>query len=169
MPLPTGHKSGQACWRVEVRLCCWAPQMQTAIASLKPMVAAFYTAEGENRLRPETVLWTRGFDHAVEKRLGPGRTSMVLSPEELAQLVHLPLASFGMESARVRVMPRRRSATGGGSIFCQLDNAPAAPVTINHADWRHHAHVLGPTRAGQTPPPLNLPPPDIETSNSLIR
>ena len=162
MPLPTGHKAGQACWRVEVRLCCWAPQTQAAIASLKPMVAAFYTAEGENRLRPEIVLWARGFDHAVEKRLGPGRRSMVLSPEELAQLFHLPLASVGMESARVRVMPRRGSASGGGSIFCQLDNEPATPVAISQADWRHHAHVLGPTGVGKSTLLLNLALQDIE-------
>src|SRR5207247_2196071 len=95
-PLPTGSKVAQACWRVEVRLCCWGPTKKAATAGLKPIVAAFYAAEGENKLRPEIAWLPRSFDRAVEKRLGPSRSSMVLSPEELTLLFHLPLTDVPM-------------------------------------------------------------------------
>src|SRR5207249_2457558 len=85
-----------------------APTTKAAIAGLKPIVAAFYAAEGENCLRPEMVWWPPAFDSAVDKRLGPRRSSMVLAPEELALLFHLPLTEVPMEAAGIRVMPRHR-------------------------------------------------------------
>jgi hypothetical protein len=159
-PLPAGNKTAQACWRVEVRLCCWAPT-KAAIAGLKPIVAAFYAAEGENRLRPEMVYWQPSFDKAVEKRLGPGRSSMVLSPEELALLFHLPLTEVAMESARIRIMPRHRPATGIGTSLSRLDDMTKVQVKISQEDRREHVHILGPTGVGKSTLMLNLALQDI--------
>jgi hypothetical protein len=161
-PLPTGNKTAQACWRVEVRLCCWAPTTKAAIAGLKPIVAAFYAAEGENRLRPEMVWWRPAFDKAVDKRLGPERSSMVLSPEELALLFHLPLTEVPMESARIRVMPRHRPASGGGSSLSRLDDVAKVRVNISQEDRREHVHILGPTGVGKSTLLLNLALQDVD-------
>src|SRR5712692_8390242 len=161
-PLPTGNKTAQACWRVEVRLCCWARKTKVAIAGLKPIVAAFYAAEGENRLRSEMVWWSPAFDKAVNKRLGPGRSSMVSAPEELALLFHLPLTEVPMESARVRVMPRHRPATGVGSSLSHLDDVLKVPVKISQEDRREHVHILGPTGVGKSTLLLNLALQDID-------
>ncbi len=164
-PLPTGNKTAQACWRVEVRLCCWAPTTKAAIAALKPIVAAFYAAEGENRLRPEMVWWSPLFDQAVNNRLGPGRSSMVLAPEELALLFHLPLTQVPMESARVRVMPRHRPATGVGSSLSHLDDITKVRVNISQVDRREHVHILGPTGVGKSTLLLNLALQDIDDAS----
>jgi len=161
-PLPIGNKTAQACWRVEVRLCCWAPTTKIAIAGLKPIVAAFYAAEGENRLRPEMVWWSPAFDKSVNKRLGPGQSSMVLAPKELALLFHLPLTEVPMESARVRVMPRHRPGTGVGSSLSRLDDVLKVPVKISQEDRREHVHILGPTGVGKSTLLLNLALQDID-------
>jgi hypothetical protein len=162
-PLPPTDKAGQACWRVEVRLCCWAPRRSSAIGSLRPIVSAFQALDGENRLRVAKVWWPLGFDSALTKRLGPGHTSMVLSPAEAAQLFHLPLAGVPMDSARVRAMPRRLSLVAGdGSVLCRLDDDRRAAVKISQTDRRHHLHAVGPTGAGKSTLLLNLALQDIE-------
>ena len=164
-PLPTGNKATQACWQVEVRLCCWASTTKAATAGLKPMASAFYAAEGENCLRPQRVWWPSAFDKAVEKRLGPGRSSMVLSPEELALMFHLPLSEVPMESARVRVMPRHRPTSGIGTALCRLDGMSAAPVNISQEDRRQHVHILGSTGVGKSTLLLNLALQDIDAGH----
>jgi hypothetical protein len=162
-PLPPTDKALQACWRVEVRLCCWAPRRSSAVGSLRPIVSAFQALDGENRLRVARVWWPLGFDSALIKRLGPGPTSMVLSPAEAAQLFHLPLAGVPMDSARVRVMPRRPSSVAGeGSVLCRLDDDRGAAVKISQTDRRHHLHAVGPTGAGKSTLLLNLALQDIE-------
>lgn len=161
-PLPTGKKATQACWRVEVRLCCWASTKKAATAGLRPMASTFYAVEGENSLRPQRVWWPPAFDRAVETRLGPGRSSMVLSPAELALLFHLPLSDVHMESARVRVMPRHRTASGTGTALCRLDGMTTARVSMSQEDRRHHVHILGPTGVGKSTLLLNLALQDID-------
>ncbi|HVC77140.1 MAG TPA: hypothetical protein VND96_11580, partial [Candidatus Micrarchaeaceae archaeon] len=161
-PLPPTDKAFQACWRVEVRLCCWASHRASAVSSLHPIASAFQALDGENRLRVAKVWWRLGFDSALTKRLGPGHTSMVLSPGEAVQLFHLPLAGVSMDSARVRMMPRRPSLVAGeGSVLCRLDDDRSAAVKISQADRRHHLHAVGPTGAGKSTLLLNLALQDI--------
>jgi len=161
-PLPPTDKAFQACWRVEVRLCCWASHRASAVSSLRPIASAFQALDGDNRLRVAKVWWPLGFDSALTKRLGPGHTSMVLSPGEAVQLFHLPLAGVPMDSARVRVMPRRPSLVAGeGSVLCQLDDDRRAAVKISQTDRRHHLHAVGPTGAGKSTLLLNLALQDI--------
>jgi len=162
-PLPSGHKATKACWRVEVRLCCWGPTTKAAIPGLKPVVAGFYAAGGENCLRPEMVWWSPYFDKALERRLGPGRSSMVLSPEELPLLFHLPLADVPMDSARVRIMPQRRPVNRSGTSISDLDGAVKVQVKISQAERREHVHILGPTGVGKSTMLLNLALQDIDT------
>jgi DNA helicase HerA-like ATPase len=88
---------------------------------------------------------------------------MVLSPGEAVQLFHLPLAGVPMDSARVRVMPRRPSLVAGeGSVLCRLDDDRRAAVKISQTDRRHHMHAVGPTGAGKSTLLLNLALQDIE-------
>jgi len=161
-PLPTGNKATRACWRVEVRLCCWGPTAKAAIPALKPIVAAFYAAEGENSLRPERVWWAPAFDKALEGRLGPGRSSMVLSPEELPLLFHLPLPDVPMDSARIRIMPQHRQDNGIGTSLSHLDGVIKVPVKISQENRREHVHILGPTGVGKSTMLLNLALQDID-------
>jgi hypothetical protein len=161
-PLPTGNKAAQACWRVAVRICCWGPTRNASVPALKAIVAAFYAIEGENKLRPE-IAWLPGiFDGAIEKRRGPGRSSMVLSPEELTLLFHLPLTDVAMNSARIRVMPRPRPGISGGTSLSHLDDMSKLRVTISQEDRREHVHILGPTGVGKSTLLLNLALQDIE-------
>ncbi len=120
------------------------------------------TAAPARRLRPEMVLWTPAFDKAIEKRLCPGRSSIVLSPEELALLFHLPLTEVPMEAARIRVMPRHRAASGGGSSLSRLDDVAKVRVNISQEDRREHVHILGPTGVGKSTLLLNLALQDID-------
>ena len=161
-PLPTRNKAAQACWRVAVRICCWAPTRNASVLALKAIVAAFYAVEGENRLRPEIAWLPRSFDRAIEKRLGPGRSSMVLSPEELTLLFHLPLTDVAMDSARIRVMPRHRPGNSAGTSLSHLDDVAKLRVTIRQEDRREHVHVLGPTGVGKSTLLLNLALQDID-------
>ena len=70
-PLPPTDKALQACWRVEVRLCCWAPRPGCG-RLVAPIVSAFQALDGENRIRVARVWWPLGFDSALTKRLDPG-------------------------------------------------------------------------------------------------
>ena len=161
-PLPTGNKAAHACWRVAVRICCWAPTRNASVPALKAIVAAFYAIEGENKLRPEIAWLPRSFDRAIEKRLGPGRSSMVLSPDELTLLFHVPLTDVAMDSARIRVMPRQRPGSGAGTSLSHLDDVARLRVTISQEDRREHIHVLGPTGVGKSTLLLNLALQDID-------
>ena len=161
-PLPGGNKARKACWRAEVRLRCWAPTAKAAVAGLHAIVAAFYAEEGENSLRPKKVWWSPAFDNALEKRLGPGPSSMVLSPEELPLLFHLPLPDVPMDSARIRVVPRQRQGMATGTLLSHLDGVVKVPARISQEDRRQHVHILGPTGVGKSTLLLNLALQDID-------
>jgi energy-coupling factor transporter ATP-binding protein EcfA2 len=160
-PLPPKEKAYQACWRAEVRICCWAEQSSIARQNLRPVAGAFQALDGENRLRVKRVWWSRGFDAALERRLGPTAGNLVLSAEELAQLCHLPLAGVAMDSAHVRIAPARPLG-GEGSLLCRLEDDKRTPVRIAQRERRQHLWMVGPTGCGKSTLLLNLALQDIE-------
>jgi Type IV secretion-system coupling protein DNA-binding domain len=160
-PLPPAEKAYQACWLAEVRACIWASKPDGAVGHLRSVTAAFQALDGENRLRPRRVWWRRGFDAALAQRLGPRAGGLVLSPEELTRLFHLPLVGVAMDEARVRVLPRRPSAASG-SFLCRLEDGRRTPVRIAQADRRQHLYMTGPTGSGKSTLLLNLVLQDIE-------
>jgi hypothetical protein len=146
-----------------VRLCCWAPHRCRPLARCARSRRRFQALDLARTGFASRKCGGRSvFDSALTKRLGPGHTSMVLSPLEAVQLFHLPLAGVPMDSARVRVMPRRPSLVAGeGSVLCRLDDDRGAAVKISQTDRRHHMHAVGPTGAGKTTL-VNLALQDIE-------
>ncbi len=159
-PPPT-EKAGQACWRAEIRICTWAPQGTLARQAVRPVLGAFQALDGENRLRPRRVWWPRSFDRALAERTGPLGSDLVLSPAELAQLCHLPVAGVLMDTAPVRLAPSHPLGQEG-SLLCRLEDEDRTPIHIAQPDRRLHLHVVGPTGSGKSTLLLNLALQDIE-------
>ena len=160
-PLPPQEKAYQACWRAEVRICCWAEQRSIARQKLRPVAGAFQALDGDNRLRVKRVWWSRSFDAALSHRLGPTAANLVLSAEELAQLCHLPLAGVPMDSAHVCIAPARPLGREG-SLLCRLEDDQRTPVQIAQRERRQHLWMVGPTGCGKSTLLLNLALQDIE-------
>jgi len=160
-PLPPQEKAYQACWRAEVRICCWAEQRSIPRQKLRPVAGAFQALDGDNRLRVKRVWWSRSFDAALSHRLGPTAANLVLSAEELAQLCHLPLAGVPMDSAHVRIAPARPLGREG-SLLCRLEDDQRTPVQIAQRERRQHLWMVGPTGCGKSTLLLNLALQDIE-------
>src|SRR5260370_32573831 len=90
---------------------------------------------------------------------------MVLAPEDLRLLFHLPLTDVPMEAAGIRVMPRHRSVSGVGSSLSHLDDITKVRVNISQVDRREHVHILGPTGVGKSTLLLNLALQDIDDAS----
>jgi hypothetical protein len=161
LPQPPAGKASMPCWKSDVRLCCWAAAPGLAKRALRPVLAGYQTLDGENCLRPQRVWWRSLFDGALARRLGPGRSNLVLTAEELTQLFHLPLTAVPMDTARVQLAPERL-VSEAGSVLCRLEDGSRQAVRIAQADRRHHLHVLGPTGSGKSTLLLNLALQDIE-------
>jgi energy-coupling factor transporter ATP-binding protein EcfA2 len=160
-PLPPQEKAYQACWRAEVRICCWAEQRSLARQKLRPVAGAFQALDGDNRLRVKRVWWSRGFDAALSYRLGPTAANLVLSAEELALICHLPLVGVAMDSAHVRIAPARPLGREG-SLLCRLEDDKKTGVQIAQRERRQHLWIMGPTGCGKSTLLLNLALQDIE-------
>lgn len=160
-PAPPNEKAGQACWRAEIRICTWAAVGTLARQAIRPVLGAFQVLDGENRLRPRRVWWSRSFDRALTEKAGPAGNDLVLSPAELAQLCHLPVAGVPMDTAPVRLAPSRPLGETG-SVLCRLEDEAGTPVRIAQPDRRQHLHLVGPTGSGKSTLLLNLALQDIE-------
>ncbi len=160
-PLPPTDKASVSCWKADVRLSCWASASGPAKHALRPVLAGYQTLDGANGLRAQRVWWRHAFDRALSTRLGPGRTNLVLTAEELAELFHLPLTGIPMDTARVRLTPDR-SGSEVGSTLCRLEDGSRLAVRISQPDRRHHLHVLGPTGSGKSTLLLDLTLQDID-------
>ncbi len=154
-------KAYQACWRADVRICCWAEQRSFAPQSVRAITAAFQALDGENRLRHKRVWWRRSFDDSIRKRLGPLPGMLVLSSSELANICHLPLGGVAMDLAQVRVAPVH-SLASGGTVLARLEDDKGTPIRIAQSDRRQHLWAVGPTGSGKSTLLLNLALQDIE-------
>jgi hypothetical protein len=159
--MASGDKAYQACWRAEVRICCWAEHGSLARQGARAAAASFQALDGENRLRHKRVWWRPGFDEAIRKRLGPLPGNLVLSSSELAHICHLPLIGVAMDSAHVRVAPTH-ALGGAGSILARLEDQKQTAVQIAQADRRQHMWLEGPTGSGKSTLLLNLTLQDIK-------
>jgi hypothetical protein len=159
-PLPD-DKAYEACWRADVRICCWAERGSIARQSLRPVAGAFQALDGENRLRQKRVWWRPGFEDSMRNRLGPLSGNLVLSSTELANICHLPLAGVAMDSAHVRVAPMHALGSEG-SLLARLEDEKRTDIHIAKADRRQHLWAVGPTGSGKSTLLLNLALQDIE-------
>ena len=165
-PLPPTDKRFVPCWAAEVRVCCWAATRGLAKQALRPVLAGYQTLDGANGLRPHRVWGRSVFDGALARRLGPGRTTLAFTAEELTWLFHLPLMGVPMDTARVRLIPDGPVSTAG-NVLCRLEDGSRQAVRIAQADRRQHLHVLGPTGSGKSTLLLNLALQDIEAGNGI--
>jgi hypothetical protein len=158
---PPPDKAGQPGYRVAVRVRTAAPTRGMAKQRLHALVSAFRAFDGLNGLRPRRAWIGSLFDRAMLARQAPSAASVVLVPDELAALFHLPVAGADMEAAPVRLAPPRpvRSA---GKVLCIAEDGRETPVAISQGDCRHHVHALGPIGVGKSTLLLNLALQDIE-------
>ncbi len=161
-------KAREPGYQVELRLRVSAPSSGEAKGVMHSVVSAFRALDGENGLRPARVWLGRRFDSDVVRRRSPRTNEVILVPEELARLFHLPVLGVAMDVARVRIAPARPFANvGGDKVICLSDDGRHTPVRIAQADSRQHIHVLGPTGSGKSTLLLNLALDDIRAGRGV--
>jgi hypothetical protein len=164
--LPPAAKAAAPGYRTEIRLRVSAPSRSEATACVDGLVAAFRGFDGiTNGLRPSRVWFGRRFDKAVVSRSAP-TGNMILVPDELAGLFHLPVEIPGFATAPPRLAPAKRPSPDG-NLVCHLEDERQTQVRISPADALHHMHLIGPTGVGKTTLMMNLALGDIEAGRGI--
>lgn len=167
-PQPPATKAHQPGYQVEVRVRVSAPTSGEAKQVMHSVASAFRALDGGNGLRPARVWLGRRFDTDLVHHRPPRTQGLILVPEELASVFHLPCPGVAMDVAPVRIAPVSPStAAAGDKVICLSDDGRQAPVTIGQADCRQHIHVLGPTGSGKSTLLLNLALDDIRASRGV--
>jgi Type IV secretion-system coupling protein DNA-binding domain len=165
-PMPPHDKAVQPGYRVEIRLRVSAGTLAGARGFMHGLTSAFRALDGNNGLRPARVWRGSRFDADLIRRNPPRTKGLILTPEELANLFHLPAAGNAMDVAPIRLAPTGQSP-GDGKVVCLADDGPRTPVTISQADCRQHIHVLGPTGSGKSTVLFNLALDDIDAGRGV--
>src|SRR5207302_667430 len=164
--LPPAAKAAAPGYRTEIRLRVSAASRSDATACVDGLVAAFRGFDGiTNGLRPSRVWLGRRFDKAVVSRSAPAG-NVILVPDELAGIFHLPVDIPGFAAASPRLAPAKRPSPEG-NLVCHLEDERQTPVRISPADALHHMQLMGPTGVGKTTLMMNLALGDIEAGRGI--
>jgi hypothetical protein len=165
-PLPPAAKAAAPGYHAELRVRVASESTSEAKTCMDGLMAAFRGFDGVvNGLRPARVWLSRRFDNAVASRSGPSG-KMILVPDELAGLFHLPVALPGFGAAPPRLAPAKRPSPDG-NLVCHLDDERQTPVRISPADALHHMQLIGPTGVGKSTSLMNLALGDIEAGRGI--
>ncbi len=165
-PVPPTDKAVQPGYRVEIRLRVSGGTTAAARGFMHGLTSAFRALDGNNGLRPAPVWLGSRFDDDLLRRNPPRTKGLILTPEELASLFHLPAVGVAMDVAPVRVAPTGLSPRHG-KVVCLAEDGQRTPVTISQVDCRQHIHVLGPTGSGKSTLLLNLALEDIDAGRGV--
>lgn len=165
-PLPPATKAAAPGYHAELRVRVTSESTRDAKACIDGLMAAFRGFDGVfNGLRPARVWFGRRFDKAVASRSGP-TGNMILVPDELAGLFHLPVGLPGFGAAPPRLAPAKRPGPDGNMV-CHLEDERQTPVRITPTDAFHHMQLIGPTGVGKSTTLMNLALGDIEAGRGI--
>jgi hypothetical protein len=149
-PNAPSDKAFEVGYRVAIRLYVASDSKAVAKGLMHSAVSALRGLEGHNGLRPRRVWLGSTFDRQLKARPAPGSKDMVLAPKELAQLFHVPCGGTLLETAPVKLIPRRLSRVVDGKVICLAEDPRRTPIVLRQADARQHCAATGPTGAGKS-------------------